>query len=85
MPSEKIQEIINELDNLMNRERKYIELVATVEYLLNLIEPSKREKFKEALYDAETVEDVYELIKAIKLQLGIQGARRYLLTLEGQQ
>ncbi|AIJ04946.1 hypothetical protein JH146_0095 [Methanocaldococcus bathoardescens] len=84
MPSGKIQEILNELDNLMNRERKYIELVATVEYLLNLVEPSKREKFKEALYDAETVEDVYELIKAIKLQLGMQGARRYLLSV-GEQ
>ena len=84
MPSEKIQEIISELDSLMNREKKYIELVATVEYLLNLVEPSKREKFKEALYDAETVEDVYELIKAIKLQLGMQGARRYLLSV-GEQ
>ncbi|ACX73261.1 MAG: hypothetical protein GXN95_02270 [Methanococci archaeon] len=84
MPSPKIQEILNELDSLINREKKYIELVATVEYLLNLIEPSKREKFKEALYDAETVEDVHELIKAIKIQLGIQGSRKYLLTL-GEQ
>ncbi|ENN96272.1 hypothetical protein J422_03398 [Methanocaldococcus villosus KIN24-T80] len=82
MPSEKIQEILNELNNIMNVEKKYIELVATVEYLLNLIEPSKREKFREALNDAESVEDVYELIKAIKLQLGIQGAKKYVLKIE---
>ncbi|CAB3290079.1 conserved protein of unknown function [Methanocaldococcus lauensis] len=80
MPSQKIQEILNELDSLMNKERKYIELVATVEYLLNLVEPSKREKLKEALYDAESIEDVYELIKAIKLLLGLQGARKYVLS-----
>ena len=82
MPSEKIQEIINELDTLMNRESRFIELVATVEYLLNLIEPSKREKFRQALNEADSVEDVYELIKAMKLQIGMQGAKKYLLKFE---
>ena len=82
MPSERIQEIINELDTLMNRESRFIELVATVEYLLNLIEPSKREKFRQALNEADSVEDVYELIKAMKLQIGMQGAKKYLLKFE---
>ena len=82
MPSVKIQEIINELDTLMNRESRFIELVATVEYLLNLIEPSKREKFRQALNEADSVEDVYELIKATKLQIGMQGAKKYLLKFE---
>ncbi|WP_423793230.1 hypothetical protein ACPB8Q_03185 [Methanocaldococcus indicus] len=82
MPSEKLTELLNELETLMNKEKKYIELITTVEYLLNLIEPSKRDKFREALNDAETIEDVYELIKAIKLQLGIQGAKKYILTIE---
>ena len=82
MPSEKIQELINELDTLMSKESRFIELVATVEYLLNLIEPSKREKFKQALNEADSVEDVYELIKAMKLQIGMQGAKKYILRLE---
>jgi hypothetical protein len=82
MPSEKIQELINELDTLMSKESRFIELVATVEYLLNLIEPSKREKFKQALNEADSVEDVYELIKAMKLQIGMQGAKKYLLKFE---
>jgi hypothetical protein len=82
MPSEKIQELINELDALMSKESRFIELVATVEYLLNLIEPSKREKFKQALNEADSVEDVYELIKAMKLQIGMQGAKKYLLKFE---
>ena len=82
MPSEKIQELINELDTLMSKESRFIELVATVEYLINLIEPSKREKFKQALNEADSVEDVYELIKAMKLQIGMQGAKKYLLKFE---
>ncbi|WP_048203553.1 hypothetical protein [Methanocaldococcus infernus] len=69
---------------MMNKERKFIELFATVEYLISLVEPSKREKFKEALENAESVEEVYELIKAIKLQLGIQGAKKYVLGLSNE-
>ncbi len=82
MTSEKLKEILSELESIMNKEKKYIELVATIEYLLNLVEPSKREKFREALEDAESIEDVYELLKAIKLQLGIQGTKKYVLKLE---
>ncbi|WP_456472846.1 hypothetical protein [Methanocaldococcus sp.] len=80
----KVNELLLELENIMNKEKKFIELFATVEYLINLIEPGKRDKFKEALENAESVEEVYELIKAIKLQLGIQGAKKYVLGLANE-
>ncbi|WP_457611646.1 hypothetical protein [Methanocaldococcus sp.] len=80
----KVSELLLELENIMNKEKKFIELFATVEYLINLIEPGKRDKFKEALENAESVEEVYELIKAIKLQLGIQGAKKYVLGLANE-
>ncbi|ADG13568.1 conserved hypothetical protein [Methanocaldococcus infernus ME] len=79
-----VNELLSELESMMNKERKFIELFATVEYLISLVEPSKREKFKEALENAESVEEVYELIKAIKLQLGIQGAKKYVLGLSNE-
>ncbi|AEF95958.1 hypothetical protein [Methanotorris igneus] len=79
MVSEKIKQVLDEVQAQLKRDSKYIELVSTVEYLIELVEPSKRDMFKEALENAETIEDVNELIKALKLQIGAQGAKKYAL------
>ncbi|EHP86253.1 hypothetical protein [Methanotorris formicicus] len=80
MVSEKIKQVLDDVHAQLKRDGKYIELVSTVEYLIELVEPSKRNMFKEALENAETIEDVNELIKALKLQIGAQGAKKYALT-----
>lgn len=78
MVSENVKKTIEEIKSMTMKEAKYIELVSTVEYLTNLVEPSKREMFQKALEDAEDMEDVNEILDALKLQLGAQGARKLL-------
>ncbi len=78
MVSESVKKTIEEIKSMTMKEAKYIELVSTVEYLTNLVEPSKREMFQKALEDAEDMDDVNEILNALKLQLGAQGARKLL-------
>ena len=78
--SEKIKQVLDEVQAQIKRDKKYIELVSTVEYLIELVEPSKRDKFREALNNAESIEDVNEFIKALKLQIEAQGAKKYILS-----
>ena len=79
MVSEKMQTLLNEINNQVKRDSKYIELVSTVGYMIELIEPDKRELFKNALDNAESMEDINELLSAIKLQIGLQGAKKHVL------
>lgn len=78
MVSENIKSFVEEINNQVKNEGKYIELVSTVEYLINLVEPTKREQFKNALNNAENMDDVNEVLSALKLQLGAQGAKKLL-------
>ncbi len=74
-----MQTLLNEINNQVKRDSKYIELVSTVGYMIELIEPDKRELFKNALDNAESMEDINELLSAIKLQIGLQGAKKHVL------
>jgi transcriptional/translational regulatory protein YebC/TACO1 len=78
MVSESVKKTIEEIKSMTMKEARYIELVSTVEYLTNLVEPSKRDMFKKALDDAEDMDDVNEILDALKLQLGAQGAKKLL-------
>ncbi len=78
MVSENVKKTIEEIKSMTMKEAKYIELVSTVEYLTNLVESSKRGMFQKALEDAEDMEDVNEILNALKLQLGAQGAKKLL-------
>ena len=78
MVSENVRKTIEEIKSMTMKEAKYIELVSTVEYLINLVEPSKKEIFQKALDDAEDMDDVNEILSALKLQLGAQGAKKLL-------
>lgn len=80
MVSENVKKKVEEIKSMVMRDAQYIELVATIYYLINLIEPSKREMFNEALNSAEDLEDLNELFEAIKLQLGSQGAKKRLFS-----
>jgi hypothetical protein len=76
--SENVKKAIEEIQTQIKNDSKYIELVTTVEYLIELVDPNKKEVFNKALEDAENMEDVMEILKALKLQLGAQGARKLL-------
>ncbi|WP_421077416.1 hypothetical protein Mjas_06795 [Methanothermococcus sp. Ax23] len=78
MVSENIKKTIEEVRAQAQKEGRYIELVSTVEYLIGLVEPSKREIFQNAMEDAEDMDDVNEILNALKLQLGAQGAKKLL-------
>ncbi|AEH07527.1 hypothetical protein [Methanothermococcus okinawensis] len=78
MVSENIKKTIEEVRAQAQKEGRYIELVSTVEYLINLIEPGKKEIFQKALEDAEDMDDVNEILDALKLQIGAQGAKKLL-------
>jgi hypothetical protein len=69
---------IEEIETQISQDSRYIELVTTVEYLIGLVDDRKKETFKKALNDAENVEDVKKVLSAIKLQIGSQGAKKYL-------
>ncbi|MBW9222985.1 hypothetical protein KKP90_00075 [Methanothermococcus sp. SCGC AD-155-E23] len=81
MTSENIKKFVEEVKNQVQKEAKYVELVFTIYYLINLVEPSKRESFREAINNAESIEDAYEILNALKLQIGAQGARKLLKSL----
>ncbi|HIQ32971.1 MAG TPA: hypothetical protein EYH55_05795 [Methanothermococcus okinawensis] len=81
MASDNIKKFVEEVKNQVQKEAKYIELVFTIYYLINLVEPSKRESFREAINNAESIEDAYEILNALKLQIGAQGARKLLKSL----
>jgi hypothetical protein len=76
--SENIKKTLDEVRAQAQKESRYIELVSTVEYLIGLVEPSKREIFQNAMEDAEDMDDVNEILNALKLQLGAQGAKKLL-------
>ena len=78
MVSENIKKTLDEVRAQAQKESRYIELVSTVEYLIGLVEPSKREIFQNAMEDAEDMDDVNEILSALKLQLGAQGAKKLL-------
>ena len=78
MVSENIKKTLDEVRAQAQKESRYIELVSTVEYLIGLVEPSKREIFQNAMEDAEDMDDVNEILNALKLQLGAQGAKKLL-------
>jgi predicted nucleic acid-binding protein len=76
--SENVKKTVEEIQIQARNEGRYIELVSTVEYLIGLVESSKREVFQKAMEDAEDMDDVNEILNALKLQLGAQGAKRLL-------
>ncbi|ABR54803.1 conserved hypothetical protein [Methanococcus vannielii SB] len=78
MVSESVMKTIEEIETQISQDSRYIELVTTVEYLIGLVDDRKKETFKKALNDAENVEDVKKVLSAIKLQIGSQGAKKYL-------
>ena len=81
MTSENIKNFVEEIRNQVQKEAKYIELVFAIYYLINLVEPGKRESFQEAINNAESIEDAYEILNALKLQIGAQGAKKLLKNL----
>jgi len=81
MVSENIKKFVDEVKSQVQKEGKYIELVFTIYYLISLVEPSKRESFQEAINNAESIEDAYEILNALKLQIGAQGAKKLLKNL----
>jgi len=81
MASENIKKFVDEVKSQVHKEGKYIELVFTIYYLINLVEPGKRESFQEAINNAESIEDAYEILNALKLQIGAQGAKKLLKNL----
>ncbi|HID47422.1 MAG TPA: hypothetical protein EYP47_01805 [Methanococcaceae archaeon] len=81
MASENIKKFVEEVKSQVQKEGKYIELVFTIYYLINLVEPSKRDSFREAINNAESIEDAYEILNALKLQIGAQGAKKLLKSL----
>ncbi|HIP84981.1 MAG TPA: hypothetical protein EYH15_05780 [Methanothermococcus okinawensis] len=81
MASENIKKFVEEIKSQVQKEGKYIELVFTIYYLINLVEPSKRDSFREAINNAESIEDAYEILNALKLQIGAQGAKKLLKSL----
>ncbi|WP_459201421.1 hypothetical protein [Methanococcus sp. CF] len=78
MVSNNVMKTIEEIESQISQDTRYIELVTTVEYLISLVSEDKKEVFRKALNDAENVEDVKEVLNAIKLQIGSQGAKKYL-------
>jgi len=81
MVSESVRNFVEEVKNQVQKDAKYIELVFAIYYLINLVEPSKRESFQEAINNAESIEDAYEILNALKLQIGAQGAKKLLKNL----
>ena len=81
MASESIKKFVDEVKSQVQKEARYIELVFTIYYLISLVEPTKREIFQEALNNAESIEDAYEILNALKLQIGAQGAKKLLKSL----
>ncbi|MBP2143114.1 hypothetical protein J2127_000255 [Methanococcus voltae] len=79
MASETVKKTIDDIENQIQNDSRYIELVTTVEYMVNMVvDETKKETFKRALEDAENVEDVKKLLNVIKLQIGSQGAKKFL-------
>ena len=81
MVSEDIKNFVEEVKNQVQKEAKYIELIFAINYLINLVEPSKRESFQKAIDNAESIEDAYEILNALKLQIGIQGVKKLIKNL----
>ena len=81
MASEDIKNFVEEVKNQVQKEAKYIELIFAINYLINLVEPSKRESFQKAIDNAESIEDAYEILNALKLQIGIQGVKKLIKNL----
>jgi len=78
MVSEDIKNLVNDLQNQIQRESKNLELILTINYLIDLVEPKKREIFKKAFDSAESMEDAYQILDALKMQIGAQGAKKLL-------
>ncbi|MBW9221822.1 hypothetical protein KKP97_06745 [Methanothermococcus sp. SCGC AD-155-C09] len=78
MASEDIKSLVNDLQNQIQKESKDLELILTINYLISLVEPKKREIFKRAIDSAESMEDAYQILDTLKMQIGAQGARKLL-------
>ena len=78
MASEDIKSLVNDLQTQIQRESKDLELILTINYLIDLVEPKKREIFKKAIDNAESMEDAYQILDTLKMQIGAQGAKKLL-------
>jgi len=78
MASEDIKSLVNDLQTQIQRESKDLELILTINYLIDLVEPKKREIFKKAIDSAESMEDAYQILDTLKMQIGAQGAKKLL-------
>ena len=78
MASEDIKSLVNDLQTQIQRESKDLELILTINYLIDLVEPKKREIFKKAIDNAESMEDAYQILDTLKIQIGAQGAKKLL-------
>ena len=78
MASEDIKSLVNDLKNQIQKESKDLELILTINYLISLVDPKKREIFKKAIDNAESMEDAHQILEVLKIQIGSQGAKKLL-------